>query len=146
MQSHCHCAEKTLVAHIPILQCASSSLRVVINNVQMVTFSSTYAHPKLGCSSLLSHKCDFVKCYFCHATDTVKPNLNQDLLRTTVPRRPASQPTPLMHIRLPPPPLSPSHPLATGTLDFHPHKSSPPLVDHIMLQHQVKLLISHRHF
>ena len=37
----------------------------------------------------------------------VRPNLNQDLSRNTVPKRPVSDPTPLMHIRLPP--LSPPH-------------------------------------
>ena len=42
--------------------------------------SSKYAHPKICRSSLLSHRCDRVKCYFYHATGTVRPNLNQDLI------------------------------------------------------------------
>ena len=58
--------------------------------------SCKYAHPKIF---LLSHRCDCVKCYLYHATGTVRPNLNQDIPRNTVPD---SRPTPLMHIRLPP--------------------------------------------
>ena len=64
--------------------------------------SCKYAHPKICCSSLLSHKCDRDECYFYHATGTVRPNLNQDLHINTVPKRPFSDPAPLMHIRLPP--------------------------------------------
>ena len=70
--------------------------------------SCKYTHPKLCHSSLLSHKCDRIKCYFYHVTGTVRSNLNQDLLRTNVPKRPASHPTPLMHIKLPPSPISPT--------------------------------------
>ena len=61
--------------------------------------SCKYAYPKICHSSLLSHKCDQVKCYFYHATGTVRPNLNQDLHRNTVPKRPVPDPTSLMHIR-----------------------------------------------
>ena len=67
--------------------------------------------------------CDRINCYFYHVTGTSSPNLNQGLSRTTVPKRPASHPTPLMHIRLPPSP--PSRPLATDTIDFLAPKSPP---------------------
>ena len=78
--------------------------------------SCKYTHIKLCRSSLLSQKCDRIKCYFYHVTCTVRPNLNQDLPKTTVPKRPASQPTPLMHIRLPP-----SHPTDTTFPHRNPH-------------------------
>ena len=85
--------------------------------------SCKYAHPKICRSSLLSHKCDRVKCYLYHATGTVRPNLNQDLPRNTVPKRPVSDPTPLMHIRLPP--LSPPHSPATDTQKSLPSFTKP---------------------
>ena len=85
--------------------------------------SCKYAHPKICCSSLLSHKCDRVKCYFYHTTGTVRPNLNQDLPRNTVPKRPVSDPTPLMHIRLPP--VSPPHSPATDTQKSLPSFTKP---------------------
>ena len=78
-----------------------------------------------------SHKYDRVKCYFYHATGTVRPNLNQDLPRNTVPKRPVPDPTPFMHIRLPP-----CHHLTPRNLSHH-------LLNHIMLQPQLKPLISH---
>ena len=115
--------KRALVAHILTLKCASSSLRVVIKDAQRVTCK--YTHPKLCRSSLLSHKCDRIKCYFYHVTGTARSNLNQDLLRTNVPKRQASHPTPLMHIKLPPSP--PSHPLATDTIAFPTQTSPPPL-------------------
>ena len=85
--------------------------------------SCKYAHPKICRSSLLSHKYDRVKCYFYHATGTVRSNLNQDLPRNTVPKRPVFNPTPLMHIRLPP--LSPPHSLATDTQKYFPSFTKP---------------------
>ena len=85
--------------------------------------SCKYAHPKICRPSLLSHKCDRVKCYFYHATDTVRPNLNQDLPINTVPKRPVSDPTLLMHIRLPP--LSPPHSPATDTQKSLPSLTKP---------------------
>ena len=103
MQWHCHYGKKALVALIHILQCVSSSLRVVIKDVPRGG-SCKYAHPKICCSYLLYHKCDRVKCYFYHATGTVRPNFNQDLPRNTGPKRSGFDPTPLMHIRFPPPP------------------------------------------
>ena len=87
--------------------------------------SCKYTHPKLCRLSLLSHKCDRIKCYFYHVTGTVRSNLNQDLLRTNVSKRPASHPTPLMYIKLPPSP--PSHPLVTDTIAFPTQISPPPL-------------------
>ena len=83
--------------------------------------SSKYAHPKICRSSLLSHMCGRVKCYFYRVTGTGRPNINIYLLRADVPKRPVPRPTPLIHIRLPP--SSPSHPLATDTLASAPHKS-----------------------
>ena len=100
--------------------------------------SCKYAHPKICRSSLLSHKCDRVKCYFYHATGTVRPTLNQDLPRNTVPKRPVSDPTPLMHIRLPP-----CHHLTPQQLT--PRNLSRHLLNHIMLP-QVRSLISHLFF
>ena len=90
------------------------SLKVVIKDVQRVTFQ--YTHPKICRSSLLSHRCDRVKCYFYHATGTVRPNLNQDIPGNTVPTRSASCPTPPMHIRLTP--SSPPHSLANSTQKY----------------------------
>ena len=84
--------------------------------------SCKYTHPKLCRSSLLSHKCDRIKCYFYHVTGTVRSNLNQNLLRTNVPKRPASHPTPLMNIKLPP-----SHPEAIDTIAFPTQTPPPPL-------------------
>ena len=78
---------------------------------------------KICRSSLLSHKCDRVKSYLYHATGTVRPNLNQDLPRNTVPKRPVSDPTPLMHIRLPP--LSPPHSPATDAQNSLPSFTKP---------------------
>ena len=100
--------------------------------------SCKYTHPKVCHSSLLSHKCDRIKCYFYHVTGTVRSNLNQNLLRTNVPKRPASHPTPLMNIKLPP-----SHPEATDPIAFPYRHIRHHLLCHIMLQLQVKLLISH---
>ena len=94
--------------------------------------SCKYAHPKICRSSLLSHKCDRVKCYFYHATGTVRHNLNQDLHRNTVPKRPVSDP--VMHIRLRPLYLTPQQ-LTPRNLSRH-------LLNHIMLP-QVRPLISH---
>ena len=37
--------------------------------------SCKYKHPKIWHSSLLSHRCDRVKCYFYHATGMVGPTL-----------------------------------------------------------------------
>ena len=84
---------------------------------------SKYAHPKICRSSLLSHRCDCVKCYFYHATGTVTTliKIYSDLMCL---KRPVPHPTPLMHIRLPP--SSPSCPLATDTLASVPHKSPTP--------------------
>ena len=50
MQRHCCYGEKALVAHILSLQCASSSLRVVKKNAQMLTLVNIHilnyaAHP-----------------------------------------------------------------------------------------------------
>ena len=85
--------------------------------------SCKYAHPKICRSSLLSRKCDQVKCYFYHATGAVRPNLNQDLPINTVPKRPVSDPTPLMHIRLLP--LSPPDFPATDTQKSLPSFTKP---------------------
>ena len=110
MQGHCRYGKKALVALIHILQCASSSLRVVIKDVPRMTPVSM-------------HILKFVKCYYYHTTGTVRPNLNQDLPRNTVPKRPVSDPTPLMHIRLPP--LSPPHSPATDTQKSIPSFTKP---------------------
>ena len=55
----------------------------------------------------------------------LQAQLGQDLLRTNVPKIPASHPTPLIHIKLPPNP--PYHPLATDTIAFPTQTSHPPL-------------------
>ena len=114
--------KKALVALIHILRCASSSLRVVIKDVPRVTPVSMHilkfaSHPYYPISVTR------VKCYLYHATGTVRPNLNQDLPRNTVPKRPVSDPTPLMHIRLPP--VSPPHSPVTDTQKSLPSFTKP---------------------
>ena len=126
MQGHCRYGKKALVAHILTLQMCFKFINSGHKGWTKVD-SCKYTHPKhpkLYRLSLLSHKCDRIKCYFYHVTGTVRSNLNQDLLRTNVPKRPASHPTPVTHIKLPPSP--PSHPLATDTIAF-PIQFSPPL-------------------
>ena len=90
--------------------------------------SCKYTYPELCRLSLLSHKCDRVKCYFYHVTGTVRPKLNQDL--TTVPKRPASHPTPLMHITLPPSPPSPLPLLLLTPLLFPQQNLLHQIIDH----------------
>ena len=121
MQGHCRYGEKGLGCSYPHPQMCFRFIKSGHKGCSKGD-SCKYTHPKLCRSSLLSHKCDCIKCYFYHVTGTARSNLNQDLLRTNVPKRPASHPTPLMHIKLPP-----SHPLATDTIAFPTQTSPPPL-------------------
>ena len=124
MQGHCGYGKKGLGCSYPH---PSMCFRFIKSGHKGCSKSDSckYAHPKICRSSLLSHRCDRVKCYFYHVAGTFRPNLNQDLLSTNVPKRPPSHPTPLMHIKLPPSP--PSHPLATDTIAFPTQTSPPPL-------------------
>ena len=124
MQGHCRYGKKGLGCSYPHPQMCFKFIKSGHKGCSKGD-SCKYTHPKLCRSSLLSHKCDRIKCYFYHVTGTARSNLNQDLLRTNVPKRPASHPTPLMHIKLPPSP--PSHPLATDTIAFPTQTSPPPL-------------------
>ena len=121
MQGHCRYGEKGIGCSYPHPQMCFRFIKSGHKGCSKGD-SCKYAHPKLCRSSLLSHKCDRIKCYFYHVTGTVRSNLNQNLLRTNVPKRPASHPTPLMNIKLPP-----SHPEATDTIAFPTQTSLPPL-------------------
>ena len=110
MQGHCRYGKKGIGCSYPHPQMCFRFIKSGHKGCSKGD-SCKYAHPKLCRSSLLSHKCDRIKCYFYHVTGTVRSNLNQNLLRTNVPKRPASHPTPLMNIKLPP-----SHPEATAQI------------------------------